>query len=121
MYKKTLLIDFDGVIHSYTSPWTGVDEVSDPPVPGAFEFLEEVIDIYDTCIYSSRSKKEEGVEAMREWLLLYGLPIEVLDKIRFPVEKPAAYLTIDDRCICFKGVFPAVHELNDFTPWNKKV
>jgi len=38
MSKPILLIDFDGVIHSYTSGWQGAGVISDPPVEGAFDF-----------------------------------------------------------------------------------
>ena len=38
-WNRTVLVDFDGVIHSYTSPFTTPDEIKDPPVPGAFEWL----------------------------------------------------------------------------------
>ena len=31
---KTVVFDFDGVVHSYTSGWQGEDTIPDPPVPG---------------------------------------------------------------------------------------
>ena len=40
--------------------------------------------------------------------------------IKFPKKKPAAFLTIDDRCFCFKGIFPDTAELLKFLPWNKQ-
>ena len=33
--RRTL--DFDGVIHAYTSPWTNAETISDGPVPGALD------------------------------------------------------------------------------------
>ena len=45
----------------------------------------------------------------------------LLKKIKFPKHKPAAFLTIDDRCFVFRGFFgsdPSIF-LN-FQPWNKK-
>lgn len=40
-------------------------------------------------------------------------------KLKFPTKKPAAYLTIDDRAICFNGTFPTIEEMNNFKPWYK--
>jgi hypothetical protein len=95
--KKTLLFDFDGVIHSYVSGWQGIDVIPDPPVEGIRELLEELNQIYNIVIYSSRCKDEKGLTAMQLW----GLQ----NKIVYPIaaEKPPAYLTIDDRAICFQG------------------
>ena len=132
--KKTLCVDFDGVIHSYVSGWQGADVIPDPPVEGALEWLSALVgEGYDVCIYSSRSGQDGGVSAMRDWLLrhdsyertsTFSLGIkEMLEDglIRFPTEKPAAYLTIDDRCIAFRGTFPSVQEIENFRPWNEEL
>ncbi len=37
--QKTLLIDFDGVVHSYISGWKGVGNIPDAPVEGIFRDL----------------------------------------------------------------------------------
>ena len=39
MTKPILCLDFDGVIHSYTSGWKGARIILDPPVPGALDFI----------------------------------------------------------------------------------
>jgi hypothetical protein len=116
MSKPILLVDFDGVIHSYTSGWQGASTISDPPVPGAIEFLQKASDVFNVQIYSSRSKEPGGVTAMKKYLAEHGGPAW----IEFPTEKPPAFLTIDDRAICFTGEFPDPEELRAFKPWNKK-
>jgi len=119
---KTILVDFDGVIHSYISGWKGVDVIPDPPVSGAIDWLGKMVNTEGirVCVYSSRSKSVDGVNAMKRWLIAYSLPASVLHEIDFPTEKPAAWLTIDDRAIQFQGVFPSTDEINDFKPWYKK-
>jgi hypothetical protein len=123
-----LCVDFDGVIHSYSRGWEGVDVVSDPPVPGAIQWLREMIGPFEVCIYSSRSKYSAGLNAMKHAILRWAIEAgddqeeaeELLGQLSFPTQKPAAFLTIDDRCICFNGTFPTRDEISSFTPWNKK-
>ena len=134
--SKILCVDFDGVIHSYTSGWQGYDVVNDDPVPGALQWLVDLYlgGDYEVHIYSSRSKYPEGISAMREWLKKHltthfagatlsmttdQIATKVVQWLQFPAQKPPAYLTIDDRAICFRGTFPSVQEMNNFKAWNK--
>ena len=125
MIKPILCLDFDGVLHSYTSGWRGAAIISDKPVPGAVEFLKEATGDFEVHIFSSRSNQKGGIEAMQVWLenVVSGksgpLP-PWLDLIHWPTEKPAAFLTIDDRAITFTGVWPSTDDLKNFKPWNKK-
>jgi len=122
---KTLCVDFDGVIHSYASGWTwkdGVDVIPDPPVAGSFEWLERMTKRYTICIYSARSKIVGGIVAMKAWFLSYGMPTDVMKKLEFPTQKPAAWLTIDDRAWRFDGpgTFPSNADIDNFKPWYKR-
>lgn len=129
-YKPTICIDFDGVLHSYTSGWQGVEIVADPPVPGAIEWLVAAVSSgrAQICIYSSRSKKPEGIVAMKEWLFIHvgkvssvGLTrSEVMAQLEFPTQKPAAIMTIDDRAHRFEGRFMSLDWYLNFQPWNKR-
>ena len=42
MDKGTIVFDFDGVIHSYTSGWKGENVIPDPPVPGIKEVIDDL-------------------------------------------------------------------------------
>jgi len=67
-YVPILCLDFDGVLHSYTSGWKGARNIPDPPVEGAMAFLVESINHFQVCIYSSRSRYWGGRKAMKRWL-----------------------------------------------------
>lgn len=68
MRKKPILcLDFDGVIHSYSSGWKGASKIPDPPVDGAMEFVVGALDTFDVCVFSSRSHQWGGRRAMRKW------------------------------------------------------
>lgn len=102
-FKPTLCIDFDDVIH------------------------------FKLVIYSSRSKDDAGVTATamwlhvkrNEWIKSGGQrhPTEPLE-FEFAHEKPAAWLTIDDRCIRFDGSWnnPLLEPeaMRAFKPWNAR-
>jgi len=125
--KKIICIDFDGVLHSYKRGWMGACRILDPPVAGdsiwsnAIDWLGDMIAYpeFDICIFSSRSRYFSGRQAMKKWLRKSGLCKEALEKLRFPKEKPPAFVTIDDRAIVFRGEFPTVANILDFKPWNK--
>lgn len=130
LYKPTICIDFDGVIHSYDRGWQD-GEIYGDVVPGFFEWAREAGHKFRLVIYSSRSKDPELLEAMQVWLATqhriwavpglanYGWPF-----IEFAHEKPAAFLTIDDRAIRFDGKWDAFElqpdKLISFKPWNHK-
>lgn len=129
MSKPILCVDFDGVLHSYTSPWKGAHHIPDPPVDGAMQFLEDCTHCFRVNIYSSRSSQPSGVTAMRRWLFdnmmhhFDGDAVKARDlvaNLEFPEMKPPAFLTIDDRAITFTGTFPGMKELTSFRPWNKR-
>lgn len=126
--KPTLCLDFDGVIHSYTSGWKGVACIPDPPVPGAIRFIEAAQDAgWIVAVYSTRSRSLRGRWAMRRWLDRWAheemgcgtFTHDLLDAIRWPWFKPSAFLTIDDRAITFTGEWPDPAGLFNFRPWNK--
>jgi hypothetical protein len=135
-FKSVICLDFDGVIHSYTSGWEGADVVSDGPVHGAMAaILEYQAAGFEVAVYSSRSSSAHigGIQAMRsaifQWMHAHILEIhgtenmklvtKATDAIVYPREKPAAFVTIDDRGIQFKGVWPSAKEIEDFKPWYK--
>lgn len=129
MNKPILCLDFDGVLHSYTSGWKGADVIPDPPVPGAIAFLREAVKHFRVAIFSSRSHQAGGGPAMREWLGNHIIADEPdiftqdppwFASIEWPMEKPSAMVTIDDRAITFDGTWPAIDVLLAFKPWNKK-
>lgn len=136
MSNPIILVDFDGVIHSYASGWQGVSNIPDDPVPGAIDWVikhlpvpESVSHAINACydgpivqIYSARSKSWLGRRAMKNWFIKHGLPRAYIYEniLKFPIKKPAAFLTIDDRCICFKGNFPSDKQMLNFISWNRK-
>lgn len=126
--KPILCLDFDGVIHSYSSGWKGADVIPDPPVAGAFQFIVEASSVFDVQVFSSRSHQPGGIEAMREWFKKWdetpGDHATVTCAslcVSFPDHKPSAMVSIDDRALMFDGTWPRVDELRKFQPWNKRL
>ncbi len=132
MSKPILVLDFDGVLHSYSSGWKGADTIPDPPVAGAMKFIWDATDHFRVAILSSRSNQSGGLSAMKAWLYYHFKDYwgthgthamqadDKLSEIEWPLEKPAAFLTIDDRALTFDGTWPRIEDLKAFQPWNKR-
>lgn len=130
MSKPILCVDFDGVIHSYTSKWVDATTIPDPPVEGAFAFLEEAVKHFDVHIFSSRSNHNGGIAAMLRWMYKWTdtiVPPETIhdfketwiNDLTWATSKPPAFVTIDDRALTFTGNWPTIDALKAFKPWNK--
>lgn len=150
--KPILCLDFDGVIHSYSSGWKGATVIPDPPVHGALEFIVHALQRFRVCVLSSRSHRWGGRRAMRRWMLehlvdlaLHGYEntpawwrqrimetafadpwvdevrwaaVRLVREIGWPLFKPSATVTIDDRALTFTGQWPSMDELSAFRPWH---
>jgi len=142
--RRLICVDFDGVLHAYTSGWRGVATIPDKPVPGAMAWLVDIIDVVDVAIYSTRSASWRGRRAMRSWLedylaqymwsripeangarsnrawefVVHRARSIARRRVQWPKTKPPAWLTLDDRCMRFRGIFPTDQQLLSFRPWN---
>lgn len=102
MSKKTIAIDFDGVIHRYSKGWLkDGPSIYDPPVDGAFQAIEKLRNKgYEIVIFTARPESQhiEILEWCVEQAETYGL---VFDDIAVTNIKPRAAVYIDDRAIRF--------------------
>lgn len=124
--KPILCIDFDGVIHSYEKGWQN-GAIYGTPTPGFWDWAMEAEKLFKLVVYSSRSKDKSQRHAMEAWMRHHwridtSLPLSTMPTFEFAAEKPAAFLTIDDRAIKFNGSWrtfdlePA--KMLAFKPWN---
>lgn len=128
-FRPIICIDFDGVIHSYERGWQG-GEIYGTVVPGFFAWAVAATERFDLMVYSSRSKDIVLLDNMRAWVwdqfTQWCLrndedPDTVPLKLTFTHEKPAAWLTIDDRAVQFRGDWsdPSLtpDAIRNFKPW----
>lgn len=136
--KPTIAVDFDGVIYHRTKRDHGARTFDGDPVPGAMNFLRHLTSAFTVVIYSARYGGYDGQAAIREsqrWMIKHFHQendrlinrnkspfdvIELMDKITFSATKPVARVLLDDRCVCFTGIFPSIKELLEFKPWSEK-
>lgn len=98
--KKTLAIDFDGVIHDIKHPVPG--RRMGPPMKGAKEALDEYASMgHEIVIFTVRANTASSTKAVRDWMQYYLIPFDYITNIKINAD-----VFIDDK---------AVH----FTSWNK--
>lgn len=120
---KVLCIDFDGVLHAYTS-WN--DGKLNGPVPYAAESTKDLADEgYLIIIHTTRGSEE--IEPFLEehgfyWHLINENPFSssIPDPPR-NLGKPRADMYIDDRAIGFHGYWSrTLDDIRRFMPWWKR-
>ena len=114
--KRTVVFDFDGVVHSYKSGWCGLSAIPDPPVEGIKEVIDELRALgYEVCIVSTRCSTSLGRDAIRNWLITNGIEV---DKIQ--ADKPPAVCYVDDRALRFEGhTVGLVDAIKNFKSWTE--
>lgn len=96
--KKTIAIDFDGVIHSYISGFVRGGAVFDPPNPGAIDSLHKLDKKgFKIVIFTART----DFGPIIEWLRQYWPADSTMEIPEVTNIKPAAFAYIDDRAIRF--------------------
>ena len=48
--RPSICVDFDGVIHNYTTKFEHPTIIPDPPVEGAIEWLSEVVQHFEVYV-----------------------------------------------------------------------
>lgn len=105
MSKKTVVFDFDGVIHKYSKGWQD-GSIYDEPNENIKETINKLRkNNYEVVIVSTRCTTEEGRNAIMNYLFDYGIVVDKVCK-----EKPPAICYIDDRAICYD---PKMNNLYD--------
>ena len=117
MKQQTIAFDFDGVIHSYVTPWVASEIIPDPPVIGIKDTIDSLREQgYKIAIVSSRCLDPRGIEAVKEYLDTYNIVVD-----RITSEKIPAICYVDDRAICFDGhPETLMQKIVEFKPWNRK-
>ena len=117
--QKTVVFDFDGVIHKYSKGWND-GSIYDIPVDGIYEVLGKLkIKGYKIVVVSTRCANEESKSKMKAWLDRYGFN-GLIDEIS--ATKPPAIVYVDDRAICFDAneINSLVYKIDNFKTWQQK-
>jgi hypothetical protein len=113
--KPTICLDFDGVIHAYTSGWQGAANVPDGIVEGTKEAVARLRERFTVKVFSARCGQEGGVEAIKEFLSKHEVEVDEI-----PLTKPPSLVYVDDRGVTFKGDWDScIEEIMNFRQWQK--
>ena len=109
-FKKTLLIDLDGVLNEYSGKFDA--KFIPPPKDGAEDLLKNLSKDFNVKIFTSRDKA-----TAKKWLQKNKLYQYIGDVTNI---KEPAYLQIDDRCIKFDGCYSSlIEQITNFKVWYK--
>ena len=109
-FKKTILIDLDGVLNEYTGNF---DKNYIPQIKeGAKNFIEKLSENFEIKLFTTRNKI-----LATKWIIENNLDSYILDVTD---KKDLCWLFIDDRFINFKGNYESLYEqIENFKPWYK--
>ena len=109
-YKKTILIDLDGVLNQYEGSYS---ENFIPPVrEGAKDFIKTLAQKFEIKLFTTRNKLLAS-----KWVIENELENFITDITNI---KEVAWIYVDDTCINFDGNFENLtNNIFNFKPWYK--
>lgn len=122
MEKKTICIDFDGVIHDYSNGWQGED-VFGQMIPNADTGTSVLKQKgWTVIIFTTRKKTDELEKWLKEHNIAYDYINENPGQPENTSGKIIADVYLDDRGICFRGRWDSwlIREILDFEPWQEQ-
>ena len=116
MGKKTICLDFDGVLHWYRKGWHD-GTIYDDVTPGAQEAVDSLrAKGYEVVVHSTRCKTPDGALAVNNWLSTHGIKVD-----RVAETKPMAMVYVDDRALRFEGDWSIVANIERyFQTWTSR-
>ena len=113
--KRTIVFDFDGVIHRYSEGWKD-GSIYDIPTPGIRETINKLSKEYRIIVCSTRCAEPDKLKEMQDWCDRYEIYVD-----DFSVGKPVASMYVDDRAINFTGnCNKLIKDIRNFEPWTEK-
>lgn len=116
MRRKTIVFDFDGVIHKYSKGWQD-GSIYDEPVDGIKDVINELHREYDIYIVSTRCRELSGQIAVQRYLEKYNIEYDCVTSIKVP-----AQVYVDDRGITFDpaNIKTLASDIRNFLTWQQK-
>lgn len=113
MARKSIVFDFDGVIHKYSRGWQD-GSIYDEPVSGIKEVINELHRDYDIYIVTTRARELSGEYVVKDYLDKHGIEYDMVTSVKVP-----AIVYVDDRALTFnpENVSTLVKSIKNFQPW----
>jgi hypothetical protein len=102
--KKSIAIDFDGVINPYTKGWQGPGVFEDPSQE-CVAAIKKLHTNYTIIIHTAREQTE--FDRIREYLLKHDIEHDEMFEAKGSRSKPIADVYLDDRAVTFNGNWDA--------------
>lgn len=119
MKKKTICVDFDGVIADYSEGFKGRGIFGDP-IPGASVVLNTLRDEgWKIIVFTTRGE----VPLLKDYLISNNIPFDEINKNSDNPSgtnegKPIADVYLDDRAVQFTGDWSRTYyDIINFRPW----
>jgi hypothetical protein len=119
--RRTIAVDFDGVLHQWDGLWKGYHVIEGTPTVGAMAWLDTIVHDYDIVVFTVRGNSWRGRRAVKKWLAKWSfMEPHKLRQIKVTAKKPPALVYLDDRAMRFDGKnWPSAERIRGARPWWK--